>query len=467
MARLKTFPISLKVAGKRIVIIGGGIEALNKTRLAIKTAAHVEIYAEAISDDLAALAGDRLTLHAPIADAFDFSNVAMVFVAEETDFAARVKAEAQASNIPLNVVDVPDSCDFYTPAIVDRAPLTVAISSEGEAPVLARLVRAKIEALLSPKLGAIAKLAGDMRSMVSAAIADGTNRRRYYERLVNSPEIEGALDIGVSDAWRVATGLLEEETGEQSGTVWLIGAGPGAEDLLTLRAQRLLQEADVIVYDQLVPELVVQMGRRDAERVKVGKKKGHHSFTQAQINTLLVRLARKGKRIARLKSGDPMIFGRAGEEIAALKKAGITYSIVPGVTAALATAADSATPVTLRRVSSGFVIATAHGADDREITHWASLAQQGITLGIYMGKTISAEVANKLITAGLKPSTPVGVAVKAGRADKVSYRGSLADLTGDTADFADGPALILVGDAVAHGDWAGAKALATQAAKVA
>jgi len=467
MARLNTFPISLKVAGKRIVIIGGGIEALNKTRLAIKTAAHVEIYAEAFCDELEALAEDRLTLHAPVTGAFDFKNVAMVFVAEETDFADRVKAEAHAANVPLNVVDVPHSCDFYTPAIVDRAPLTVAISSEGEAPVLARLVRAKIEALLSPKLGAVAKIAGDMRDRVAAAISDGNSRRRYYERLVNSPELEGALDIGVSDAWRVATGLLDAETGEQGGTVWLIGAGPGAEDLLTLRAQRLLQEADVIVHDQLVPELVVQMGRRDAERIKVGKKKGHHSFTQAQINALLVRLAREGKRVARLKSGDPMIFGRAGEEIAALKKAGVSYSIVPGVTAALAAAADSATPVTLRKVSSGFVIATAHGAEEQEVTHWAALAQQGITLGIYMGKSVANDVAVKLMAAGVSPATPVGIAVNAGRADNVSYRGALADLTGEVSGFADGPALILIGDAVAHGDWTGAEALATQAAKVA
>src|SRR5690606_20463973 len=196
-------------------------------------------------------------------------------------------------------------------------------------------------------------------------IADGAARRRFYEALVTSPEVEAAEQRG--EGQLAAEQLLAAHAnGESNGVVWLIGAGPGSEDLLTLRAQRLLQEADVIVHDQLVPSVVVEMGRRDAERIDVGKAKGNHSFSQAQINTLLVRLAGQGKRVARLKSGDPMVFGRAGEEIAALRKAGIAWQIVPGISAALAAAADTATPVTLRKVSSGFVTATAHGADDGE-----------------------------------------------------------------------------------------------------
>jgi uroporphyrin-III C-methyltransferase / precorrin-2 dehydrogenase / sirohydrochlorin ferrochelatase len=251
------------------------------------------------------------------------------------------------------------------------------------------------------------------------------------------------------------------------GVVWLIGAGPGAEDLLTLRAQRLLQEADIIVHDHLVPEGVVEMGRRDAERISVGKRAGHHSFTQAQINALLVRLAGQGKRIARLKGGDPMVFGRAGEEVAALRKAGIAYHIVPGVTAALAAAAQTATPVTLRKVSPGIVFATAHGASDEELKHWASLAASGLTLALYMGKSIAASTAIRFILEGVPASTPVGIVVNAGRRDSEFHRGTLGELADGGGSLSDGPAVILLGEAVAEGDWTDAASLAIRKLQVA
>jgi uroporphyrin-III C-methyltransferase/precorrin-2 dehydrogenase/sirohydrochlorin ferrochelatase len=202
-----------------------------------------------------------------------------------------------------------------------------------------------------------------------------------------------------------------------------------------------------------VPAAAVEMGRRDAERILVGKQKGHHSFTQAEINALIVRLARQGKRVARLKGGDPMIFGRAGEEIDALNEAGIAYHVVPGVTAALAAAADTATPVTLRKVSTGFVIATAHGAESEELHHWASLASSGLTLALYMGKSVSAETARRLIAEGAGPDIPVGIVVRAGRKDRVLYRGTLGTLAAGEAQLEDGPAIIFVGEAIAHGDW--------------
>jgi uroporphyrin-III C-methyltransferase/precorrin-2 dehydrogenase/sirohydrochlorin ferrochelatase len=277
--------------------------------------------------------------------------------------------------------------------------------------------------------------------------------KRFYEDLVTG--------VGEPEA------LLEAHSTAATGEVWLIGAGPGAEDLLTLRAQRLLQAADVIVHDQLVPDAVVEMGRRDAQRISVGKKKGHHSFTQAQINALLVRLAREGKRVARLKSGDPMVFGRAGEELAALRKAGIGYLIVPGISAAMAAAADTATPVTLRKISPGVLFATAHGAQDEELDHWASLAAAGVTLGLYMAKTIAAGTAQKLMTRGMNPSLPIGIVVNAGRRDRSLYRGSLGDLAAGDVAMTDGPAIIFVGEAVAHGDWADATDIAQKQYKVA
>src|SRR6185312_981358 len=451
MGELNTFPLSYKVEGRRIVIVGGGEEALNKARLTIKTTASVVIISPTISADFSAL---PVTVLARSFAPDDLDGAALLFVADRGPDGEAARAAAKARGIPVNVVDVPELCDFYTPSIVDRAPLTVAISTEGQAPVLARLVRARIEAMLAPETGAMARIAGQMRESVMRLLPDGRRRRRYFEALVGGPE--------PADAASATELLAVHASGGEGGMVHLIGAGPGAEDLLTLRAQRLLQEADVIVHDQLVPPAVVEMGRRDAERISVGKAKGHHSFSQAQINTLLVRLAQEGKRVARLKSGDPMVFGRAGEEIAALRKAGVAYTIVPGVSAALAAAADTATPVTLRDVSPGFVLATAHGADDGQLQHWAALADAGMTVALYMGKSIAAEVAGRLLAHGLAPSTPVGIAVNAGRQDSSAYRGTLGELAGDAIAFADGPAIILIGEAVEAGDWTLAAAFATQ-----
>jgi uroporphyrin-III C-methyltransferase / precorrin-2 dehydrogenase / sirohydrochlorin ferrochelatase len=446
MGELNTFPVSYKVQGKRIVIVGDGDEALNKVRLALKTTASVVLVGSS-HVELAGVVGGTW----PDPDLLE--NAALVFIAEQGERAEAIKAEARARGIPVNVVDVPDECDFYTPSIIDRAPLTVAVSSEGDAPVLARLVRAKIEALLAPEVGAVARLAGSLRERV-ASLLSKPQARRFYEELVSSPEPD-------------VEALLAAHAADKAGVVWLIGAGPGSEDLLTLRAQRLLQEADVIVHDQLVPDAVIEMGRRDAERISVGKKAGHHSFTQAQINALLVRLAKQGKRVARLKGGDPMVFGRAGEELAALRKAGIGYAVVPGISAALAAAADTATPVTLRKVSTGIVFATAHGASNEDLDHWAALAGAGVTLALYMGKGIAASTAGRLIRHGMTPSLPVGVVVNAGRRERSLYRGSLGDISRGMVEMANGPAIIFVGEAVAHGDWAEAVQIAEAKFKVA
>jgi uroporphyrin-III C-methyltransferase/precorrin-2 dehydrogenase/sirohydrochlorin ferrochelatase len=463
MGELTTFPVSYKVEGQRIVIVGGGEEALNKARLVIKTTASVVIVSRKIEADFSDL--PVTVLSRPFEPA-DLQDAALVFIADHGPDGEAAKAEARARHIPLNVVDVPEECDFYTPSIIDRAPVTIAVASEGDAPVLARLIRARIEQVISPNLGALARLAGSMRDQV-AAVLPGTRARRYYEELVTSPEVEVALLRGQGAETAEAMLAKHAELGEAPGVVWLIGAGPGSEDLLTLRAQRLLQEADVIVHDALVPAAVVEMGRRDADRISVGKQKGHHSFTQAEINALIVRLGKAGKRVARLKGGDPMVFGRAGEEIEALNRNGIAFHVVPGVTAALAAAADTATPVTLRKVSSGFVLATAHGANSEELQHWAALASAGLTLALYMGKSVAAETAGRLVTEGAAPTIPVGLVVRAGRKDRVLYRGTLGELAAGTVELEDGPAIIFVGEAIAHGDWSDAIRLARNEFKVA
>lgn len=462
MARLGIFPVSFKVRGKQILIIGGGVEALAKARLAVKTDARVRVVASEIAADFTGL--DVELAERRFAER-DLSDTALVFIADAGPDNTYAAERAREHGIPVNVVDTPEECDFFTPAIVDRAPISVAISSEGDAPVLARLIRARIEALLPLHLGALAGLAGRMRDRVMAALPGGDDRRHYFEALLTSGRVEHALEAGDDAAAESAAEALLDAQDAGAGSVWLVGAGPGTEDLLTLRAQRVLQGADVIVHDQLVSDEVVQMGRRDAERIAVGKVKGAHSFTQKRINDLIIRLAREGQRVVRLKSGDPMVFGRAGEEVAALRKAGIGYSIVPGVTAALAAAADTATPVTLRKVSSGFVFATAHGANDDELAHWAALAHSGVTLGIYMSKSVAGRTASALIGEGLSPALPVGIVVNAGRADRKTYYGALGDLTGGHKAFAEGPALILIGAAVAEGDWQQAEALIDRAAK--
>jgi uroporphyrin-III C-methyltransferase/precorrin-2 dehydrogenase/sirohydrochlorin ferrochelatase len=449
MGELNTFPVSYKVQGQRIVIVGGGEEALNKARLAVKTTASVVIISQDFTADFKGL---DVTLLERAFEAADLDGAALVFVADRGPDGEAAARQTRARHMPLNVVDSPDECDFYVPSIIDRAPLTVAVSTEGDAPVLARLVRAKIESMLSPDLGPLARMAGSLRERV-AKLLSKKQARRFYEELVSGDAVD-------------AEQLLEAHAVDEAGVVWLIGAGPGAADLLTLRAQRLLQAADVIVHDQLVPDAVIEMGRRDAERISVGKKKGHHSFTQAEINALLVRLAKQGKRVARLKGGDPMVFGRAGEEIAALRKAGIGYQIVPGISAALAAAADSATPVTLRNVSSGVVFATAHGAESTELDHWAALATAGITLALYMGGQIAGETASKLIQRGMGPLVPVGIVINAGRKDRSFRRGSLGDMASGMLET-DGPAIIFIGEAVAHGDWTSAAAIAEAQFKVA
>ncbi len=465
MARLRFFPVSYDVAGRRLILVGGGEEAVAKLRLLLRTEGNPAVFATQVSPGLAALTeahGVPVSLRDPVPA--DFAGAALLFVA--TGDAARDAAIAdmgRAAGIPVNVVDRLELCDFAIPAIVDRAPVSVAIATDGHAPVLAQRVRAAVETLLAPEFGRLGDLARTVRENVCAALPTNAQRRRFWTSLFDGRGAELALAGDAEGARRHALSALAEPV-DEDGVVWLIGAGPGAEDLLTLRAQRLLQQADVIVHDQLVPEAVVDMGRRDAERILVGKAKGRHSVTQSAINDLLVQLAREGRRVARLKAGDPLVFGRGGEEIAALRAAGIRYTVVPGVTAALAAAADYAVPLTLRGVSSSVVFATGHGAGGSEPNGWPEVARSGGTIGIYMGRSVAAETFERLVRHGVSPATPVAAIENAGRADSRALVGPLSDLP-ELAfrDDLDGPVLILVGEAVAAGDFGFAEPIARPA----
>ncbi len=364
-----------------------------------------------------------------------------------------LSAAARRAGVPVNVVDRPELSDFAVPAIVDRAPIAVAISTDGVAPVLAQRVRAVIEAVLPPGFGRLGQLAAGLRERVRTARPDARDRRRFWHSVFEGAAGASALTGDMLRAHRLALQSLYDGTAAlRTGRVLLVGAGPGSTDLLTLRAQRALGEADVIVHDDLVPEDVIAMGRRDAERIAVGKRKGRHSVAQADIDALLVARAEAGQIVVRLKAGDPLIFGRAGEEIAALRAAGIDYEIVPGVTAALAAAADAAIPLTLRGVASHLVFATGHGADGAEPEGWESLAVSGATVAMYMGRTVADQIAARLIAAGLPEATPVVAIEEAGRAGRRTFAGTLADLPALAArDDVAGPVLILLGAAVGHG----------------
>ena len=449
--KLGTFPAFHKVEGRRVVIVGGGDEAAAKIRLLSETSANLVVFATELEPEARRdLEAARATLERRVPVAADLADAALVFAATgELEADRAVRDLAKSVGVPVNVVDRPDLCDFYTPALVSRAPLSIAISTEGAAPVLARHVRARIEAMFSPRLGDLADLAERLRGRVAETI--GTGWAHFFTGPTAAKVLAGQVEEGESDAVAAI-----EQAGIQSkvatvGHVSLVGAGPGAEDLLTLRAQRLLQEADVIVYDKLVPEAIVAMGRRDALRIYVGKAKGAHAASQEEINAILVREASDGRRVVRLKSGDPLIFGRAGEEMAALRAAEIPFDIVPGITAAFAAAAENEIPLTLRDVASSLVVATGHDMRGDTLPDWAGLALSGATVAVYMGRSVATKVAAKLIENGLPPSTPVAVIENASRADRRAYAGRLDELA-EIADRPelDGPVVIIVGRVVAE-----------------
>ncbi len=449
--KLNAFPVFVRVEGKAVVIVGDGEEALAKARLLGQSSAVVRVVSP---DPEPALlhwlqTNDGELVRQPYAAEL-LNGAVLVFAATGNEaLDRRICDDARAAGIAVNAVDRPELCDFFTPALVNRAPLAVAIGTEGAGPVLAQIVRAKIDRLLSPSLGPLAALASSFRDAAEHMLPKGSARRHFWNEFFGGAPAR-ALEIGdAASARRAASELLLRQT-SANGHVALVGAGPGAEDLLTLRAQRLLMEADVIAYDALVPEAVVAMGRRDAERVPVGKRKGCHTKSQADINTLLVELGRAGKRVVRLKSGDPLVFGRAGEEIAALREAGISYEVVPGVTAAFAAAADFELPLTLRGVSSSMVFTTGHDLKGGTLPDWAKLAISGATVAVYMGRSVAADVASRLIEAGLSPDTAVAVVENASLQNRKRFHGTLVDLPSleDRTDLT-GPVMTIIGDAVA------------------
>ncbi|WP_421916273.1 siroheme synthase CysG [Mesorhizobium sp.] len=461
-SKLNAFPVFVRVEGAVVAIIGNGEEALAKARLIDQSSAVLRIIADGAEPGLLAFIAQSGAVHIDAAyDGAHLQGAVMVFAASGDEaLDHRIVDDARRLRIPVNAVDRPELCDFFTPALVNRAPVAIAIGTEGAGPVLAQMLRGRIDRMLPPSLGSLAALAASLRGAAEKLVPKGNARRRFWSDFFSGAPASAVEAGQLSLAHDAALDMMLSKA-PALGHIALVGAGPGAEDLLTLRAHRLLMEADVIVYDALVPEAVVAMGRRDAERLAVGKRKGCHSKSQAEINALLVELGRDGKRVVRLKSGDPLVFGRAGEEMATLRDAGIGYEVVPGVTAAFAAAADFELPLTLRGVSSSMVFTTGHDLKGNSLPDWAKLAISGATVAVYMGRSVAAEVAGRLIEAGLSPDTAVAVVENASLRNRRRFHGTLADLPSleARADLT-GPVMTIIGDAVAGANFEQSEPLA-------
>jgi uroporphyrin-III C-methyltransferase/precorrin-2 dehydrogenase/sirohydrochlorin ferrochelatase len=441
---MKYFPMFLRMADETVVVCGGGEQAAQKLRLMLKTEARLVVAASNLDAEIVALVREGRVLHRASADASVLRGARLVFCATGCAGAdAALAALARACGAIVNAVDRPDLCDAVTPALVDRDPLVVAIGTEGASPVLAREIRTRIEAMLEPSLGGFTAWMGGLRATVAASLPHRA-RRGFWEALVAGPA-RAAFARGDRAAAEAEAARLMAGGPPTAARVSLVGAGPGAADLITLRAVRRLQEADMIFYDRLVDPSVLELARRDAERVLVGKAPGVKSWSQDRINRLLVAAARDGRRVVRLKCGDPGIFGRAGEEIAALAAAGIAVEIVPGVTAASAAAADLGRPLTDRAGGRSVLLVSAHPAEGAPPLDWAALAATDAALAVYMGVSKAGEIAAALIAGGAPPATPVRVVERAGSAGGRSLSTNLAALPeAIRAEGLASPAVILI-----------------------
>ena len=443
---MKTFPMFLQMAGRHVVIVGGGEQAAQKARLMLKTEARIVLVAPELDAELAALVAEGRAEQVTTLSVDVFRGAALVFVATGCvglDYAAH--ALAKEAGVVVNVVDRPALCDAVTPSIVDRDPVVVAISTEGTAPVLARQIRSRMETLLEPALGELAALAGRLRPEVNHRIPQ-RERRFFWDWVFNGPPRQAmARGAGREAAALIKNTIAAGGTGSVQGAIALVGAGPGAADLLTLRALRLLQEADIIYYDRLVDPGVLELARRDAERVFVGKEVGACSWPQDRINAVIVAAARQGKKVVRLKSGDPGIFGRLTEELEAARDAGIPVEIVPGVTAASAAAASLGRGLTERGATDRLMLATAACKPGDPEPDWAAMLRPGTSLAIYMGVRQAPLIVQSLRHALVPMSLEVEIVSKASTAGEKVIRCSLGALaTVMKAEQIDNPAVILM-----------------------
>ena len=374
-------PIFLNVKGRRALVVGGGTLAARKADLLVRAGCDITVVAPALNDDFAHLVQEHQLKHKKgELDGADLDGCVVAFGASADHSAnQRLHELASTAGVPVNVSDDPELCDFIMPALVDRSPLLVAIGSGGTSPLLTRMLKSRFETTIPAAYGRLAEFAGAYREQVKDAIPDTTRRRRFWETMIAGPIAEHLFSAQEDLAAELMDKLLEEAAiaGDQPprGEVYLVGTGPGDPDLLTFRALRLMQQADVVLYDRLIGDGILNLVRRDADRIYVGKMKKDHSVPQEEISEMLIRLAREGKRVLRLKGGDPFVFGRGGEEIATLAENGITFQVIPGVTAANGCAAYAGIPLTHRDHAQGYVVVTGHEKDGKLNLNWDNLVQ--------------------------------------------------------------------------------------------
>ena len=446
-------PIFCRLDNKPVLLVGGGEVAERKARLLLDAGAQLTVVAPDLDPELAELAanGSIEWLAGEFAPAQLTGKWLVVAATDRREVNALVYQSANQARIFANVVDDPKRSSFIMPSIIDRSPLMVAISSGGKAPVLARLLREKLEALLPQHLGAVAAFAGSLRDRVKARFASMGERRRFWERLLGADRLGQALARGDgASANQLADSLFADES-QTGGEVVLVGAGPGDPGLLTLHALRQMQQADVVVYDRLVSDEVMALVRRDAKRIFVGKQAGNHCVPQEGINQLLLEEAKKGQRVVRLKGGDPFIFGRGGEELETLVGSGIGFQVVPGITAASGCAAYAGIPLTHRDHAQSVRFVTAHGKGGARDLDWPLLAKDRQTLVFYMGLSSCATIREQLLAHGKAGDTPVALIERGTQPCQRVIRGTLDELPA-LAVGVESPALIMVGSVVTLAD---------------
>ncbi|WOH81066.1 siroheme synthase CysG [Bradyrhizobium sp. BEA-2-5] len=457
---MRYLPVFLDLQSGKVLLVGAGDLVRAKLRLLAAAGAAVRWYATDGDHDIAGLAAEdaaRIERAEGHPLAADLSDVIAVLCAGAGEIGVAMSVRAKALGLPVNVMDDLEHSSFIFPAIVDRGDVVVAVGTGGTSPVVARRVREKIEALLPARIGELAEFIGGFRKSINERIAEFPLRRRFWERVIDGPigalvlagrrdEAEQALNA-ITDPAAFAGASPE---GKAIGHVTLVGAGPGDPDLLTVKALRALQDADIVFHDELVSSEILDRIRRDTTRVAVGRRVGKPGIGQDAINKRMIEAAQAGQRVVRLKGGDPFIFGRGGEEIEALRDAGVAYSIIPGVSAGLGAAAQFEVPLTFRHEALRITFLTAHKARDAENVDWSTLTDTRMTVVVYMGMTAAPSIREGMLAAGRSPETPVGVFARVTRPDAQGAIGTLRDLPELVKQVDGGPAILIIGDVVAH-----------------
>jgi uroporphyrin-III C-methyltransferase/precorrin-2 dehydrogenase/sirohydrochlorin ferrochelatase len=450
---MQALPIFFNIQQRPCVVIGGGDVAFRKVTTLLKASAAVTVYAPAICQQLQALvnAGEIAYGEASFIDSQLDSACLVIAATDDESVNSAVSVAAKARNIPVNVMDSPALCTFTMASIVDRSPIVIAISSEGNAPVLARYTRTRIETMLPANYGRIAAIAGEFREQVKTKYHTTQSRRIFWEDVLQSPIVEQILAGQDAEARSALGKRLSDNADAQlhHGEVYLVGGGPGDPDLLTFRALRLMQQCDVCVYDKLVSPEVLALVRRDAELIYVGKSRDQHTLPQEEINDLLARLALEGKRVLRLKGGDPFIFGRGGEEIETLMQQNVPFQVVPGITAANGVSSYAGIPLTHRDYAQACLFITGHLKDGTLDLDWVAMSRPRQTIVIYMGLVGMEKICEQLIAHGVSPDMPAAVVQQGTTQRQRVVSATLKDLAQKVVEAnIKAPCLTIIGEVV-------------------